>query len=317
LKTLPKYTTLKRRDGLGGQLRTLSILVDFAEQHGMNAICDLRQFSYFRKDNKSFLRDRNPADLIEFHPSLIYGLDQIDSIPSEEILDWRNGGFLHILIEWATGDSALKKYPEDFEFGEYPLYESARNLMSETWRSVVDSRDASSNKLVKVKMPIRIKDRSLIEGYKIKVRNSVTVHARLGNGEQETMKRAPKRALKRMAVDRGKFITEMKKHGDSQFFICTDTLSFLNECKDVFGDRVFSIDRDWPPAGWGPLHNISDQDYPEDIKRQWRSARIDPWKLLCTDLIDMELMCESKHIICNESQFNYFARFTQKCTIIK
>jgi len=209
--------------------------------------------------------------------------------------------------------------------------------MHKAWKYIVNNRDVDTpNKADvdrgprllprKIEMSVLLKDRSSIEQYKSRVQDSISVHARLGNGEQDikfkrsdgvwvTEDRRTYHA-KRMSTDKNRFIAEMKKHGDCSFFICTDTQSFFDECKDIFGDRVFSIDREWLPPGWGPGHNISSRPYAQDIKTQWRERQIDPWDLLYTDLMDMELMCYSKHLICNLSQFNFFARVQQKCTII-
>ena len=198
-----------------------------------------------------------------------------------------------------------------------------RSTIEKIHNQPINKREFAS----RIEMPIRVKDRALIEKYKPRIQNSITVHARLGNGEQDMMESGPtdgkwltpKRIdtqVARLSPDRDRFISEMKKH-DTDFFICTDTLSFFEQCKDVFGDRVFCIERDWLPQGCGPGHNISCKPYSKDAKQQWRDSQLDPWSILCTDLTDMELMCESKHLIYNPSQFNYFARSAQTHVSVK
>ena len=150
-------------------------------------------------------------------------------------------------------------------------------------------------------LPIRIKDRALIEEYEPRVRNSVAVHVRLGNGEAKVVARPGKR----MTTSPDKFIEKMQEH-DGDFFVCTDTPSFLDKCKNVFGDRVFCIDRIWMPEGCGPGHNIF-WGYSKKAKLQLRDEHRDPWRILCEALIEIELLSKSKHLIYNKSQFNIFA----------
>jgi len=307
----PKYTAGRREDGLGGQLKTLAALINFAEKYDMYVICDIRAFSYFLKANKTFALERDAGDLIDFHPRIVYDFDHIDSIPAEEIFDWRDPAIHDSIMEWATG-------------GKHKLIKSRR----EAWMYIADNKDKLKpppNPDEVFKMPIRIKDRLLIEKYKTRVQNSISVHARLGNGEQDMMETTTlylttatrkRHGINRLSVNRDDFILEMKKHKDHDFFICTDTLSFFEQCKDVFGDRAYCINRDWPPPGCGPGHNITGWPYPEDIKQRWRGESLDPWKFICEGLIDMELMCESKHLICNNSQFNHFPRLAQSFTKI-
>ena len=307
---VPKYTILKRRDGLGGQLITLSFLVNFVKRFDLEAICDIRTFPYFLGSNKSFLSEYRPQDLIDFHPRIIYEFDHIDSMLPDEIFDWCRPVVQLEIIEWATGNKSNSNLNE---------------VMHNAWKYITSTRDELEHTSQR-ELPMRVKDRALIEKYKPLVQNSITVHARLGNGEQgmltgidnssSIIKRHDQ--VNRLSTNPDKFISVMKTcHSNCKFFICTDTLSFFERCRDVFGDRVYCTDRDWLPPGWGPGHDISFKPYPEKIKQEWKNKRSNPWELLCADLTDMELMCESKHIIHNHSQFNYFARETQGSTIIE
>jgi len=155
-------------------------------------------------------------------------------------------------------------------------------------------------------MPIRIKDRGVIDKYKERVRNSITVHARLGNGERDEKFPAAVPYF-RMCVTQEQFILEMDKYSED-FFVCTDTFSFFNKCKDVFGDRVFSARNNWSPEGCGAGHNIHAKKYSEEARRKWDAAGINSWDVFCEALIDMELLRGGKHIICNQSSFTIFAR---------
>jgi len=147
----------------------------------------------------------------------------------------------------------------------------------------------------------------VIDEHKKRVQNSIAVHARLGNGEQEKNPVAAKNYYKRVGVTQEQFILEMKKY-DEDFFVCTDTFSFYKKCKDVFGDRVFSARTSWSPEGCGAGHNIRSKKYSEATKRKWDASGINSWDVFLESLIDMELLREGKHIICNQSAFSMFAR---------
>ena len=177
-----------------------------------------------------------------------------------------------------------------------------------------------ANKPVKypyfTQLPIRIKDRALIEKYESRIRNSVAVHARLGNGEAESfearwaVKKLPN-TLKRMKINPDKFIDEMKKYNED-FFVCSDTFSFIEKCKDTFGDRVFYTDRRWTPDGFGPGHKA-----PGLISQRTAANRWDQWDNFYDAVTEMELLSKSKHLICNKSQFSTFARENGPSTMIR
>jgi hypothetical protein len=284
-----KYTSRERRDGLGYQMINLTSLIFFAEKFDLKVICDLRGFSYFH--SYPTYSDADAGRLLEFHPRIIHNIDHINSIPKKEIFDWRDYGYDNSLAQMATGwDNQGHPFVVDFA-GFSKMY----NIYNE--------------------MPIKIKDRGVIDKHKERVRNSITVHARFGNGEFCKGMTA-KAYYKRIGVTQEQFILEMRKH-DEDFFVCTDTFSFFNNCKDVFGGRVFSARNNWSPEGCGAGHNIHSKKYPEAAKRKWDAAGISPWDMLCEALIDMELLREGKHIICNLSSFSMFARKFLPKTVLK
>ena len=318
---IPKYTILERTDGLGGQLITLSLLINFAEKFDVKVICDMRTFSYFLGSNTSLISEYKPTDLIDFHPRIVSDIDCIMSIQCDEIFDWHKIQTHQSIITWLTESMV----PSDRHVNEYVKKRSSY----EAWTSLVNSKDRlteTSYETVKPTLPLKVKHRKVIDEYKPRVENSISVHARLGNGETEMTLRSRGNlhsnlreyySLGRMTIDPNIFIEEMKKHDDTDFFICTDTQSFFELCKDVFGDRVYRVDRDWLPPGWGPGHNITTEPYSYDPDQLENKSCLNPWDRLCADLIDMELLCMSKHLICNPSQFNYFARKAQPHTHLK
>ena len=168
-------------------------------------------------------------------------------------------------------------------------------------------------------LPIRIKDRALIEKYEPRIRNSVAVHARLGNGEAESFLRRWKadqkplaKTLTRLKINPDKLIDEMKKHNED-FFVCSDTRSFVEKCKDTFGDRVFHTDRSWAPKGFGPGHKAVEITHligPKTAPRvkNTQDDEWDQWDNFYEAVTEMELLSKSKHLICNVSQFSIFAR---------
>ena len=311
----------KRTDGLGGQLWTLFTLIQFAERFNLKVLCDMRAFSYFLGSNSYYATTKRITDEVVFHPRIIYELEHIESIPEGEVLDWNNINVQHAIMEWFSQSSIQSKphFTNPFRNGAQFVYRSFIDLITS-----VDA--ASQSEHVECYMPIQVRDKSMIEEYKPRVQNSISIHGRAGNGEQDMLpnlwnsaagvwKRQKQNdtGLKRISATADSFISEMEQY-DGDFFVCTDTLAFFNKITDQFGSRAFSIDRDWLPAGWGPGHNINYHPYSSEFREQWESNPIDPWKLLCTDLIDMELMCYSKRLICSSSQFNQIPRQLQPFT---
>jgi len=284
-----KYTSRERRDGLGYQMINLTSLIFFAEKFDLKVICDLRGFSYFH--SYPTYSDADAGRLLEFHPRIIHNIDHISSIPKEEIFDWREYGYDHSLACLATG-WANQGHPFVVDFAGFTKLHHVCN-----------------------KMPIRIKDQGVIDKYKERVQGSITVHARLGNGEPCNGLSA-EAYYKRIGVTQEQFISEMDKYSED-FFVCTDTFEFYKKCKDVFGDRVFSARNNWSPEGCGAGHNIHSKKYSEAARRKWDAAGINPWDVFCESLIDMELLREGKHIICNKSAFSMFARKFLTKTVLR
>jgi hypothetical protein len=130
----------------------------------------------------------------------------------------------------------------------------------------------------------------------VEIKNCIGVHARLGNGE----KKGNGETYKRMDISPGLFIKAMRKFkSDFDFYVCSDTKDFIDLCKEEFGDRVKTQDREYSPRGAGPGH-----------LRRMRDARADPVCLIKEALIDILILSKCKHLICNPSSFTALAKNT-------
>jgi len=304
-----KYTSRKRGDGLGGQLEGLASLLIFADRFDLSVLCDLRTFPFFKGvhnetgfPSSEYYSDEEASRLLEFHPRVIYNSKELDSIrqhqnkPWLRVLEWGDWWPLQReIINWLSGGRA-----GPVKYG-YP-----NEGLINVWKYLLERRESAVEGAVPnySELPIKVRDRAQFELLLPRVKNSTVVHARLGNGELEVPANefnvSASRA--RMTIAENLFLEEMRKH-DSDFFVCSDDVRFVNKCQELFGDRVFHSDRCWLPYGCGPGHNATTHSYPV-----LTPINTNPWTLICDALLDMELMCEGKRIICNKSQFNYFAR---------
>lgn len=128
----------------------------------------------------------------------------------------------------------------------------------------------------------------------VEIKNCIGVHARLGNGE----KNGAGKAYGRMVVTPHLFIKNMRKF-KSDFYVCSDTKDFIDLCKEEFGDRVKTQDREYSPRGAGPGH-----------LRRMRKTPHDPVFLLKEALTDILLLSKCEYLICNNSAFTLLARST-------
>ena len=277
----------------------LADLLIFAEKFDFFVLCDLRAFSFFIGENSKYYSDEEASRLLEFHPRIIYNSEELDSIrhpdnkPWLRVLEWADWWPLQRdIVDWLCGGRVG------------PIkYGSPNEGFTNTWKDLLEQRESAVERqcVEGFGLPIKLRDRAQFELLLPRVKNSTVVHARLGNGELEAVGNFnPPHCRRRMNISENIFLEEMRKE-DSDFFICSDDVRFVNKCQELFGDRVFHSDRCWLPYGSGPGHNASTHSYPV-------STSINPWILLCDALLDMELMCEGKRIICNKSQFNHFAR---------
>ena len=323
LKYMRKYCV----GGLGAQMGSISTLIPFAEKFGMKVVSDLRTFPYFRarrwldvhnypidQEPSSFLNDDKVDQLLEFHPCLAHNSEVIDSIDNAEIFSLDKLGTQRQVLDWLLSGKARREWkyimnhPQRTQSSSSPPPQRSRQY----WFPFHFTQ-----------LPIRIKDRALIKKYEARIRNSVAIHARFGNGEVERFtdywpeKELPK-TLRRLQINPDKFIKEMKKY-DEDFFVCTDTFSFMEKCKNAFGDRVFCTDRSWAPEGIGPGHNPNQfvsnplNSVPVHLPRRLREPGepvegINQWDNFYEALAEMELLSKGKHLICNSSAFSAFAR---------
>jgi hypothetical protein len=125
------------------------------------------------------------------------------------------------------------------------------------------------------------------------IKQCVGVHGRFGNGE-----RCPQ--LENRMVSKNLFIEKMKRHNNKCFFVCSDSESFVNFCKDEFGEKIKVQDRTFLPNGCGPGHS------PGLYLKN--NIKVDPITMLNESYIDMYLLSKCSHLICNKSMFNHLAR---------
>jgi len=319
LKYIRKYCV----GGLGAQMGSICALLPFAERFDMKLVIDLRAFPYFRarrwrgrlgldgwQEPSSFLNDDKVDQLLEFHPCIEYNSGVIDSIDNAEIFSLDKLGTQRKVLEWLFNNENPRgewKYMMNHPRKQEQFFPT--KTKAQYWFPFHYDQ-----------LPIRIKDRALIKKHEARIRNSIAIHARFGNGEVESFinhwpeRKLPK-TLRRLQISPDKFIKEMRKY-DEDFFVCTDTLSFMEKCKNTFGDRAFCMDRSWAPEGIGPGHNPNQfvsnplNSVPVQINNP-----INQWDNFYEALVEMELLSKGKHLICNSSAFNAFAR--SKCTYTK
>ena len=116
--------------------------------------------------------------------------------------------------------------------------------------------------------------------------NYVGVHARLGNGEK--MKNG--KAYSRMDIPPRLFIEAMRKFNHN-FYVCSDTKSFIDLCRDKFGDRVRAQSREH-------INHL----------RRMRDAEADPVSLIKEALMDILILSKCRYLICNPSSFTELAK---------
>tara|TARA_R110000824_G_scaffold90172_1_gene220478 strand:- start:215 stop:1111 length:897 start_codon:yes stop_codon:yes gene_type:complete len=277
-----RYVKRAIPEGLGSQIKTLAVLIPFAEKFDLKVISDARTFPYFRNRGASFLSDDKLAQLLEFHPRIIYNSKQIDSVDKSEVFDLYHWETHHQILDWLICESEARG----------------------TWNEIVNNPNRSDEpRSCPTQLPIRIKDRELIKKYESRIRNSIAVHARLGNGE--TNKKGEK--IGRMAVKDDKFIEEMKKY-DEDFFVCSDTFEFIEKCERIFGDRVFYMDRNRTPEGLGAGYMPNEEHFKNgQVSKEIPGYVSNQWDNFYEALAEMELLSKGKHLIHNSSGFISFA----------
>lgn len=130
------------------------------------------------------------------------------------------------------------------------------------------------------------------------IKQCVGVHGRFGNGEEETIYK--RHTLPERRKPDTLFIEKMKRYNNKCFFVCSDSESFVDFCKDEFGKKIKVQDRTFLPKGFGPGH------VPHLYKKN--DFEVDPITMLYESYVDMYLLSKCSHLICNKSMFNHLAR---------
>jgi hypothetical protein len=161
--------------------------------------------------------------------------------------------------------------------------------------------DVTENFIGQHKLYIKPKNMDLLEKYKPRVVKSVAVHARLGNGEDPL----GVEGMDHWKIGHDSFIREMQKHSQN-FFVCTDSPDFLERCRQEFGSRIFYTDRIMPKQGEGPGHRSN--EYITRLENSYITLR--------DALVDMILLGDATHLICNYSGLNQYAGSKLSSTIL-
>jgi hypothetical protein len=213
-----KYIRFVNTDGIGRQLITHNKMRDFAKKYNLQIIFDFRDRNYFRGEQVSLEKVNN---YFELDSECIYDFDEIDKIPRNEIINIGNSR----RIEQIYGNADQSKTELDY---------------------VSEFRSQKNPKLNY--LFVRPKNLDICFGEKIK--NSIGVHARLGNGEFEKIDH-------HRAIGGEVILQKMiQMTDDKSFFVCSDTKEFIQSCKDRFKDRIICYERNYVKKGWGPGHNV-------------------------------------------------------------
>ena len=203
------------------------------------------------------------AKVFNFHPKAILAPQEISKIKKEQILNLR-------------ASARKESYHEFFE---------RYNTKGLTAREIINSPEINEGNLL-----FSLKEQPSMQ---FNISNLVGVHARLGNGEL----RNDGTLYPRMNVLMETFIKNMKKFETNNFYVCSDTESFIELCKKEFGGRIKTQLRLYQPSGQGSGH-----------LRNLRNFHINPVTQIKEAMIDMILLSKCKHLICNPSIFTKFAR---------
>jgi hypothetical protein len=240
--------------------------------------CTLLRFAYLNKvfpDKKIIISpeswcyfDNNYdydeiAKVFNFHPKAILAPQVISKIKKEQILNPR---------ATARKDS-------------YEGLIESYNAKGLTAREIINSTEINEGNLL-----ISLKEQPSMQ---FNISNLVGVHARLGNGEL----RADGTLIPRMNVLMETFIKYMRNFETNNFYVCSDTESFIELCKKEFGDRIKTQLRLYQPSGQGPGHI-----------RKFRNYHINPVTHIKEAMIDIALLSKCTHLICNGSAFVKFAK---------
>lgn len=148
------------------------------------------------------------------------------------------------------------------------------------------------------KIFIKYADRERVKHHESRVRNSIGVHIRQGNGEFESLQ-----SRKRDRVSLARFFKEIDGMDSGlDILLCTDEEQVRNKFNAKYGKRIISIKKEFLPFGAGPGHN-------NQLSRIKVKSNFDVWKVLGEAALEHELLSKSKHIVHCPSNFNRYAGF--------
>lgn len=281
-----RYLYLLQPDGIGTQFIYISQLLDYVTKVDCKLIVDFRKMAFFTSSGGHY-------DESELNQVLGFDTDKI-IYSSTEI------------------DRIIDRYPNEVVgviFYQAPVNQTKDITFQFVWANDVLPAVADENTSCYLKNKLKLvgKYKKIFNQYRRVVSSCIGIHARFGNGELEKASNQPD--LDRMKTPWKSFFSTMDTYPGAQFFVCTDTPSFLEKCLHRYGDRVIHLNRFMPPENCGPGHNIwsicNDEKKAEYIETR---NRIGSYRLLGEALIEMFLLGECVRLVCNQSSFTHYAR---------
>jgi hypothetical protein len=281
-----RYLYLLQPDGIGTQYIYISRLLDYAARAGCRLIVDFRRMALFASSG-------GHCDEAELRQVLCFDTDRIIVNPAE--ID-------RIVAEQKHAVAGVIFYqtPQDQTKGIPFRIVRAEDLLP------ADSDQAACS--LQNKLQLMGGYRQAFDNYRPIVSSCIGVHGRFGNGEFE-QGGSIQPEMGRMKTPWARFFAALDGAPDDKFFVCTDTPSFLQACRDRYGSRVVHYDRYMPPENCGPGHNLwSIHDEEKRAGYIEERNRVGPYRLLGEALIEMSLLGECRRLVCSRSSFTHYAR---------
>lgn len=280
-----KYVYIAYADGMGTQLSFLDFILSrlYRFDH-ITILFDIRKSDYFSFYNDGFDQDQF-NQIIQFNSArVVSDIQKIDQIlEGEPEKVFSIAFYQHPFMETYLKEKNVKTLPWD---------ELAR--LRRGFRPF-DSLLRPGSKLTKS-----------LERETHKAEQKLGVHARLGNGEK--LYRSEDHNSSRLVEE---FIERLDRES-GQIFLCTDTLSFLEECIKRYGSRVLHTERFMFPEGCGPGHSVLGC-LPEQKRMVLHNKRkeLGPYQLIHDAFLEIFLLGLCRRIIGNTSKFSYYARVSR------
>jgi len=145
---------------------------------------------------------------------------------------------------------------------------------------------------------IKHADREKVRHYGDKVKNSIGVHIRRGNGEFESLY-----SRRRSRVSLSGFFEKINEmDGGLNILLCTDEAEVRDRFAEKYGERIISVKKEFLPFGAGPGHN-------NELPRIGVKADFDVWQILGEAALEHELLSKARHLVHCSSNFNRYAGF--------